>query len=350
KSQQVVRDRTVGGGRVGASSNTANSAGIAGTGSGTGGSVAGASVGKPIAVPFRGKSMDKAKHTGKWVVINKDDPEGTQGSEVCHLDRIVLQQAWLCLASDAPGDACLKQCGSVDEFCNRHQRGCGSSTGRREASEDGGSDGGTPGRERGERGTRGSRQQFVAPKSAFGVRPECAWTVSCVNDSEAGKRPGVNGGGGSSTTNRFAIIEGTATRQLQRSETARLVVATNAILEMRKTTESTVVNAQEAFDEGQRSRLACLGQKFLRTFRRERARNWRPNHGKDRLLSVVYGPSSSWGEKEALRRLHEETRQLQTVTANANNMGDMRNPASLEVARTESGASALQAKVRIEHK
>lgn len=35
--------------------------------------------------------------------------------------------------------------------------------------------------------------------------------------------------------------------RVARSETARLVVATNAILEMRKTTESTVVNAQVGY-------------------------------------------------------------------------------------------------------
>lgn len=50
-------------------------------------------------------------------IKSKDEPEGTQGSEVCHLDRVVLQQTWLCLASDSPSDACLKQSGSVDDFC-----------------------------------------------------------------------------------------------------------------------------------------------------------------------------------------------------------------------------------------
>jgi len=52
----------------------------------------------------------------------KDDPEATQGQEVCHLDRIVLMQTWLSLASDRPGDACLKQCGSVDDFCCYRQQ------------------------------------------------------------------------------------------------------------------------------------------------------------------------------------------------------------------------------------
>lgn len=57
----------------------------------------------------------------------KDDPEGTHGAEVCHLDRIVLQQTWLCLASDGPGNACLKQCGSVDDYCDRQNPRSGKS-------------------------------------------------------------------------------------------------------------------------------------------------------------------------------------------------------------------------------
>lgn len=33
--------------------------------------VAGAAVGNPVAVPFRGKNMDKAKHTGRWLIFHK---------------------------------------------------------------------------------------------------------------------------------------------------------------------------------------------------------------------------------------------------------------------------------------
>lgn len=59
-------------------------------------------------------------------------------------------------------------------------------------------------------------KDFATAKSAFGVRPECAWTISGVVDAGTGKRPGTNGGGGSSATNRLAMLEGAAVRQLRR--------------------------------------------------------------------------------------------------------------------------------------
>lgn len=71
---------------------------------------------------------------------------------------------------------------------------------------------------------------------------------------------------------------------------------------------------KEIFDEGQRRRLASLGQKFLRTFRRERSRDWLPNRGGDRQLSIVYGPSSPWGRREALRLQREENKQFEKVS------------------------------------
>lgn len=76
-------------------------------------------------------------------LLNQDDPEGTQGLEVCHLDRIVLMQTWLSLASDRPSDACLKQCGSVDDFCQRQQQLRSSE--RAKGSTGGGGDGGGDG-------------------------------------------------------------------------------------------------------------------------------------------------------------------------------------------------------------
>lgn len=58
--------------------------------------------------------------------------------------------------------------------------------------------------------------------------------------------------------------------------------------------------------------MASLGQKFLRTFRRERARNWLRRQGGDRQLSIVYGPSSPWGKREALR-LHRDQSKSEKV-------------------------------------
>lgn len=59
--------------------------------------------------------------------------------------------------------------------------------------------------------------------------------------------------------------------------------------------------------------MASLGQKFLRTFRRERAKNWLPNRGGDRQLSIVYGAASSWGERETLRMHREQSKNLKKV-------------------------------------
>lgn len=62
-----MRGRAVGK-RIGPSGNSASrSAGSCGSG----GIVTGRSVGKPVAVQFRGKNMEKAKYTGRWVIFNK---------------------------------------------------------------------------------------------------------------------------------------------------------------------------------------------------------------------------------------------------------------------------------------
>lgn len=67
------------------------------------------------------------------------------------------------------------------------------------------------------------------------------------------------------------------------------------------------------FDESQRRRIASLGQKLLRAFRRQQARNWSPPHGGDRQLSIVYGPCSSWGKREAQNLRRERSMQLRKV-------------------------------------
>lgn len=63
---QAARNRTVEGMLGTLDSSTAGGAG--GIGHGV---AAGRCVGKPVAVQFRGKNMDKAKHTGRWMVFNK---------------------------------------------------------------------------------------------------------------------------------------------------------------------------------------------------------------------------------------------------------------------------------------
>lgn len=59
--------------------------------------------------------------------------------------------------------------------------------------------------------------------------------------------------------------------------------------------------------------MASLGQKFLRAFQRERARNWLPSLGGDRQLSIVYGPSSPWGKREAIRLRLAKAQKLEKV-------------------------------------
>lgn len=133
-----------------------------------------------------------------------------QGAEVCHQDRIILNQAWLCLASDRPSDACLKQCGSVDEFCDRQDQ-------RSKAKAHRGSHKCVA--------TGGSVKARVGGKSVFSVRPECAWTIQGVEVSGSGKKQsggsgsgnaGGSGGAGGGRTSSATLLEGAATRQLQR--------------------------------------------------------------------------------------------------------------------------------------
>ncbi|CAM9654745.1 unnamed protein product, partial [Chrysoparadoxa australica] len=71
-------------------------------------------VGMPVPLNFRRENMDKARHLAWWLILNPEDPEGTKGQEVCHLDNVIFEQQWMCLASDTPQKASLKACGSVD--------------------------------------------------------------------------------------------------------------------------------------------------------------------------------------------------------------------------------------------
>ena len=61
---------------MGVSKPFVSGSGVGGGGSGGSGGVGAASAGHPVAVPFRGKNMDKAKHKGRWVVFNKVRTKG----------------------------------------------------------------------------------------------------------------------------------------------------------------------------------------------------------------------------------------------------------------------------------
>jgi hypothetical protein len=97
-------------------------------------------VGSPVTINFRAKNLEKAKHLGRWVILRPKtdttastsnsnassttasaaatatagDSAGGLNDEVCHLDSVVLQQQWLCLASRSPAAATLVSCGPTD--------------------------------------------------------------------------------------------------------------------------------------------------------------------------------------------------------------------------------------------
>lgn len=74
-------------------------------------------------------------------------------------------QTWLSLASDRPGDACLKQYGSVDEYCYRKQQRRSTKPGREcdgrggGGGDDGGFDDGASAEVGESRGKRGARKR-----------------------------------------------------------------------------------------------------------------------------------------------------------------------------------------------
>ncbi|CAM9851077.1 unnamed protein product, partial [Phaeothamnion confervicola] len=72
---------------------------------------AAAAMGSPIAINFRAGNMEKARHIGRWQVLNAKAGDAAKGQEVCHGDQIVLQScAWTCLASSGPASAVLVAC------------------------------------------------------------------------------------------------------------------------------------------------------------------------------------------------------------------------------------------------
>jgi hypothetical protein len=62
---------------------------------------------QPALVSCKRTSMFKAQQYGRWIVLNKDDPVGTLGKPIGHLDRVILEQEWYFLASSAPGESSM---------------------------------------------------------------------------------------------------------------------------------------------------------------------------------------------------------------------------------------------------
>jgi hypothetical protein len=58
---------------------------------------------QPALVSCKRSAMFKAQQYGRWIVLNRDHPVTTLGEVVGHLDKIILEQEWCFLASNAPG-------------------------------------------------------------------------------------------------------------------------------------------------------------------------------------------------------------------------------------------------------
>lgn len=75
---------------------------------------------QPALVSCKRAVMFKAQQYGRWIILNRDDPMGTLGKPVCHLDRIILEQEWCFLASNAPSSSSMfRICENSDDALAR---------------------------------------------------------------------------------------------------------------------------------------------------------------------------------------------------------------------------------------
>lgn len=65
-------------------------------------------VGRLAAVRCAGRAFASAKHLGRWVLVNANEPHATLGKPVYHLDDVAFQQEWLFLSSRRAGSAELR--------------------------------------------------------------------------------------------------------------------------------------------------------------------------------------------------------------------------------------------------
>ena len=66
-------------------------------------------VGRAVAVHCSGKSLKRAKHVGRWVLMRSYNPQEAMGQEVGHLDELVIEQELAYLASKTSQIAGLRQ-------------------------------------------------------------------------------------------------------------------------------------------------------------------------------------------------------------------------------------------------
>jgi hypothetical protein len=71
---------------------------------------------QPALISCKRQNMFKANQYGRWIILNRDNPMGTLGSTVSHLDRIILEQEWYFLASCSPYESSMfKSLNNSDE-------------------------------------------------------------------------------------------------------------------------------------------------------------------------------------------------------------------------------------------
>ncbi len=76
---------------------------------------------QPSLISCKRQSMFKAQQYGRWIVLNRENPMGTMGQPVLHLDRIILEQEWYFLASYSPYESNMyKWPGNADDIYDGH--------------------------------------------------------------------------------------------------------------------------------------------------------------------------------------------------------------------------------------
>ena len=74
----------------------------------------------PSLISSKRTNMFKAQQYGRWLLLNKNDPVGTIGQAVLHLDPILVEQEWYYLASSAPSNSFMYRIPtSLDEVLDK---------------------------------------------------------------------------------------------------------------------------------------------------------------------------------------------------------------------------------------
>ena len=80
----------------------------------------------PALIKCTKSHLNRAHHTGKWIIMNRDDPLGMMGRSCNHGDRILLEQEWLFLSSSLDAVMLYKTKNNIANISEK--RGISSST------------------------------------------------------------------------------------------------------------------------------------------------------------------------------------------------------------------------------